>query len=143
MTSISIDEVAGTITYVDEDSNPTVLDVATLVDIHETVTTINVAGQVITYRDEDGNDTDVDIRDLETTTVVTNTVAGNRIATYTNEDLVDVDVNETITTLDTMGQTIVYTDEAGNATTIDLTGCLLYTSPSPRDRQKSRMPSSA
>ena len=24
-----------------------------------------------------------------------------------------------------------------------LTGCLLYTSPSPRDRQKSRMPSSA
>ena len=25
----------------------------------------------------------------------------------------------------------------------DLTGCLLYTSPSPRDRQKSRMPSSA
>ena len=24
-----------------------------------------------------------------------------------------------------------------------ITGCLLYTSPSPRDRQKSRMPSSA
>ena len=26
---------------------------------------------------------------------------------------------------------------------LDITGCLLYTSPSPRDRQKSRMPSSA
>ena len=26
---------------------------------------------------------------------------------------------------------------------VDLYGCLLYTSPSPRDRQKSRMPSSA
>ena len=26
---------------------------------------------------------------------------------------------------------------------IECTGCLLYTSPSPRDRQKSRMPSSA
>ena len=26
---------------------------------------------------------------------------------------------------------------------ITMTGCLLYTSPSPRDRQKSRMPSSA
>ena len=26
---------------------------------------------------------------------------------------------------------------------MDLYGCLLYTSPSPRDRQKSRMPSSA
>ena len=25
----------------------------------------------------------------------------------------------------------------------DIDGCLLYTSPSPRDRQKSRMPSSA
>ena len=34
-----------------------------------------------------------------------------------------------------------------DATSVDLTGnvkiCLLYTSPSPRDRQKSRMPSSA
>ena len=28
-------------------------------------------------------------------------------------------------------------------TTANATGCLLYTSPSPRDRQKSRMPSSA
>ena len=28
-------------------------------------------------------------------------------------------------------------------TTADLLSCLLYTSPSPRDRQKSRMPSSA
>ena len=27
--------------------------------------------------------------------------------------------------------------------TVEDTGCLLYTSPSPRDRQKSRMPSSA
>ena len=30
---------------------------------------------------------------------------------------------------------------AGNLATLD--SCLLYTSPSPRDRQKSRMPSSA
>ena len=29
------------------------------------------------------------------------------------------------------------------ALAIDQRGCLLYTSPSPRDRQKSRMPSSA
>ena len=35
--------------------------------------------------------------------------------------------------------------ESGNVrpAPVDLTGCLLYTSPSPRDRQKSRMPSSA
>ena len=30
-----------------------------------------------------------------------------------------------------------------NATPSDLKGCLLYTSPSPRDRTRSRMPSSA
>ena len=35
---------------------------------------------------------------------------------------------------------IKYTDEGQQ---IYLLGCLLYTSPSPRDRQKSRMPSSA
>jgi hypothetical protein len=32
---------------------------------------------------------------------------------------------------------------AGDATLAHLPVCLLYTSPSPRDRQKSRMPSSA
>ena len=31
----------------------------------------------------------------------------------------------------------------GGVDNIDITDCLLYTSPSPRDRQKSRMPSSA
>ena len=34
------------------------------------------------------------------------------------------------------------TDQEGNPRLKD-NGCLLYTSPSPRDRQKSRMPSSA
>ena len=33
------------------------------------------------------------------------------------------------------GSSLAYNDQNGN--------CLLYTSPSPRDRQKSRMPSSA
>ena len=34
-----------------------------------------------------------------------------------------------------------YLVRGGNNVTVE--GCLLYTSPSPRDRQKSRMPSSA
>ena len=34
-------------------------------------------------------------------------------------------------------------DEDDSSWLTDFTGCLLYTSPSPRDRQKSRMPSSA
>ena len=43
--------------------------------------------------------------------------------------------------LDTMNEGVVLIDPAGR---IELTNpCLLYTSPSPRDRQKSRMPSSA
>ena len=33
--------------------------------------------------------------------------------------------------------------EVAAATTLQVESCLLYTSPSPRDRQKSRMPSSA
>ena len=33
--------------------------------------------------------------------------------------------------------------DAGKTTTTERIFCLLYTSPSPRDRQKSRMPSSA
>ena len=42
------------------------------------------------------------------------------------------------------GQTeIRFTDTSTNAPSADLNLCLLYTSPSPRDRQKSRMPSSA
>ena len=39
----------------------------------------------------------------------------------------------------TLGTT---TESIGNSD-VPVTGCLLYTSPSPRDRQKSRMPSSA
>ena len=34
-------------------------------------------------------------------------------------------------------------EQAAEKLTTQLTPCLLYTSPSPRDRQKSRMPSSA
>ena len=34
-------------------------------------------------------------------------------------------------------------DIIGVSSTLDKGSCLLYTSPSPRDRQKSRMPSSA
>ena len=48
----------------------------------------------------------------------------------------------------TVGQTVSEEDPIADAmtdkATIELTSpCLLYTSPSPRDRQKSRMPSSA
>ena len=38
-----------------------------------------------------------------------------------------------------IGDAVIYTNEYG----AQFRRCLLYTSPSPRDRQKSRMPSSA
>ena len=44
-------------------------------------------------------------------------------------------------TMHTNGYLVPATTEAGKPT--DFKACLLYTSPSPRDRQKSRMPSSA
>ena len=47
--------------------------------------------------------------------------------------------NTMITISDVQGNTISWS----SAGTLGFKGCLLYTSPSPRDRQKSRMPSSA
>ena len=41
------------------------------------------------------------------------------------------------------GQYVDLGDAANKASDVDLIGCLLYTSPSPRDRTRSRMPSSA
>ena len=38
---------------------------------------------------------------------------------------------------------ILYGFYSADSGTVAISGCLLYTSPSPRDRQKSRMPSSA
>ena len=42
-----------------------------------------------------------------------------------------------------MGEELELSDTAGRYAVVLVPGCLLYTSPSPRDRQKSRMPSSA
>ena len=40
-------------------------------------------------------------------------------------------------------QLLALSEDNDNPITIYISSCLLYTSPSPRDRQKSRMPSSA
>ena len=73
---------------------------------------------------------------------------------YTPEGYVEHDLNEIYENLiHLMGQVskivpdpkfISFTNQRETFTLFDKsTGCLLYTSPSPRDRQKSRMPSSA
>lgn len=54
----------------------------------------------------------------ETVTNVSNIIDGNRIGTYTNEENISVDIDETITTIvDNIGS-FTYTNEAGEETTI-------------------------
>ena len=86
LTSISIDTVAGTITYIDEDGVSTVLPVDSLVKVHETLTTITDNGDgTITYIDEDGGATILDVSNLETLTSVSIDTAAGTI-TYVDED---------------------------------------------------------
>ncbi|MFT6810617.1 MAG: hypothetical protein ACJA01_003862, partial [Saprospiraceae bacterium] len=88
----------------------------------ETLTSITDtqgSGKVIgTYNDEDGSATDI----VESVTTVHDTLTsgGNKIATYTNEDGDDFGIHETVTTLDTSGTNLIYTDEAGAFSTIDM-----------------------
>ena len=88
----------------------------------ESLTSINTSGSVISYLDEDGNTTNIDIANLETATSLTNTVAGNLIGRYTNEDNVVVDIDETITTtvVDNTAGTITYTSEDGTVSVADI-----------------------
>ena len=129
LTSISVDTSTGIVTYIDEDLQPTDINIAMLVDSFETVTSVAISGDTaFVYRDEDNNETLIDIRDIETLTTVTNTVAGNLIATYTDEDGVPTDINETITDLRIDGQNIIYTPEDGLEDTISVSALETLTS---------------
>ena len=56
----------------------------------------------------------------ETVTTLTNLIAGNRIATYSNEAGTTYEIDESITTLvDNLNSTFTYTSENGTVTTID------------------------
>ena len=47
------------------------------------------------------------------------------------------------TVCEDLGFRDIHTDDVGNIIATKGSGCLLYTSPSPRDKRQSRMPSSA
>ena len=101
-------------TYTDEDGNTT--------DLLETITTLvqNPDGS-FTFTNEDGATTDLDVSDLETLTTVTNVLtAGHLIGTYTDEDGNTTDLLETVTELARSGSNLVFTDEDGNDTVIDI-----------------------
>ena len=70
----------------------------------------------------------------------------NEIVTAVTKDGTDVKVTISLPDDITVGGDLVVTGDmqvSGTTTTVDSTTCLLYTSPSPRDRTRSRMPSSA
>jgi len=60
--------------------------------------------------------------DTNTTSVITNLIAGNRIATHNDGDSTTVDIDESITTItDNTDGTWTYTKEGGTTDTIDIT----------------------
>ena len=95
-------------------------------DINETITSVSelsILGNIITlkYIDEAGvtNEKTVTVPS-DVVTAIANTVSGHAIGTYTNENGVQVTINETITSIGTISYnsstgvlTIPYTDEAG------------------------------
>lgn len=88
-----------------------------LTPINETVTTITNDGLgTITYTDENGNDTIIILNVIS----VTPPIAGHLIASVFDENGLQYDINETMTTLVVVGDDLVYTDENGTANIIPL-----------------------
>ena len=88
------------------------------ISVNETVTTLNyVAGtNSLTYTDENGNPNAIPLG----TSGVTNTVAGNQIATHTGDDGTVTNINETVTGLTIVGNILTFSKEDGTTDTIDL-----------------------
>lgn len=86
-----------------------------------TSTMVNNLDGTYTYTDETGVTTTFSTIDV--TTTVTNTVAGNKIADYTNELGVVVAINETVSTVLNNGNgTVTFTNEAGATVTFPIGG---------------------
>ena len=148
LTTIGFDAANQTITYVDEDgvttSIPiTALETTTFVqdtlavgnligtytnedgtsfELVETVTSLVDNGdQTFTYTNESGLETVLDVNALESLTTLTNTVTGNPIGTYTDENGATFDLNESVTTLiDNGNGTFSFTHEDGSMSTISV-----------------------
>ncbi len=122
----------GTFTHVSENGTSTTIDFdndATTVSDTSTVN-LTLTGSDITadvnISTTLGNDITsdatgifLDVQASETTTTITNTVVGNKIADYTDEDGIITPINETITSLsqDLLSGDIQFTDEAGSVNT--------------------------
>jgi len=108
------------------------------VDINETITTIELSSDGFIYTNEEGNETEIEL--TTTKSILTpeslSPMDGHKIATHNDGGAgggVDTEIDETVTTIDVTPDGFIYTDEAGNATEIDLdrmpngsTGDILY-----------------
>jgi hypothetical protein len=111
VTAISYNPTTHALSYINEAgvTNTITLDVAGL--------TFNAGTNTLTYTAENGVVTNI-VLPADVVTTITNTIVGNRIATYTNENGVAVDIDETITTIVNNGDgTYTYTNEAGATAT--------------------------
>ncbi|KGO79290.1 hypothetical protein Q763_14730, partial [Flavobacterium beibuense F44-8] len=133
LTTLVYDQTANTLTYTDENNNPVVIDLPTLVQNAETLTSLvkNEDGS-ITYTDENGNQTNIDLTGIiqdnqAVTSIVANINAGT--ITFTNElgETTVINISdfvtqyETVTTLVDNGDgTVTYTNEEGTAVTVTL-----------------------
>ena len=83
----------------------------------DTTTNTPTNGQILAW--DGSNWVPKNTSDLETTTNISDTVTGHKIAKYTNEDGTNQDINETITKLEqNTDGTLTYTDENGDETTV-------------------------
>lgn len=112
-----VDNNDGTLTYTSEDGSTTVIDLN--IDVNVANLSYDNVTKVITLTETDSTIHTINISDLidvETVTTITNTVAGNKIADYTNENGAVVPINETVTgvTNTVTGHKIGdYTNESG------------------------------
>ncbi|QXP60100.1 beta strand repeat-containing protein [Olleya sp. HaHaR_3_96] len=129
LTTIALNTDNASIDYKDEDGLVTNLNLTAIIANLEALTTIvdNNDG-TLTYTDEDGDATTLDVANLETlTTIALNT--DNASIDYKDEDGLVTNLNlaavianlETLTTIvDNNNGTLTYTDEDGDATTLDV-----------------------
>lgn len=95
--------------------------VGNLQDINETITVLDLTGNTLTYTDENGDDAVYTLPSaISNTSVITNTVAGHRIATHDDGTGSTVDIDETVTSIGLVGNILTYTDENGDDTDLTL-----------------------
>jgi GTP-sensing pleiotropic transcriptional regulator CodY len=121
--TITVLSLTGTIlTYVNEAGVEADLDLSDLTENVNIATIVSgeISGDTLILTRNDGSIITVTLNGfLPTTSLLTNLIAGNRIATHNNGLGTEVDINETITSLTFLGTVLTYNSESGSST-IDL-----------------------